>query len=127
MRTGMTWGILAIAGTLALSGCKTKVQYVPVESVRTEYQDRIIRDSIYQQDSVYFAIKGDTVYLEKYRTLYKDRLLRDSVIVQDTIRVPYPVDKVVEVNRLHWYQEALMWIGVGALVVLMLWLVKRKG
>ena len=126
MRTGMIVGILAIAGTLALSGCKTKIQYVPVESVRTEYQDRIIRDSIYQQDSVFFAIKGDTVYLEKYRTLYKDRFLRDSVIVQDTIRVPYPVDKVVEVNKLRWYQEALMWIGVGALVILMLWLVKRK-
>ena len=126
MRTGMILGVLAIAGTLALSGCKTRIQYVPVESVRTEYQDRIIRDSIYQQDSVYFAIKGDTVILEKYRTLYKDRLLRDSVIVQDTIRVPYPVDKIVEVNRLRWYQETLMWIGVEALVVLMLWLVKRK-
>ena len=122
----MLSGILAIAGILALSGCRSKIQYVPVESVRTEYRDRVIRDSIYQQDSVFFAIKGDTVYLEKYRTLYKDRFLCDSVFVQDTIRVPYPVEKIYEVNKLRWYQEALMWIGVGALVVLTLWIVKRK-
>lgn len=126
MRRRLLSGILAVAGILVLSGCRSKIQYIPVESVRTEYQDRIIRDSIYQQDSVFFAIKGDTVYLEKYRTLYKDRYLRDSVFVQDTIRVPYPVEKIYEVNKLRWYQEALMWIGAGALVILTLWLAKRK-
>ena len=111
---------------LSLCGCKTKTIYVPIESVKTEYKDRIIWDSIYQQDSVFFAIKGDTVFLERYRTLYKDRFLRDAIFIQDTIRVPYPVDKVIEVNRLKWYQETLMWLGVIVLVVLMLWLVKRK-
>lgn len=44
----------------------------------------------------------------------------ETSIVRDSIRVPYPVDKVVEVNRLRWYQEALMWVGVGALIILML-------
>lgn len=111
---------------LLLCGCRTKTIYVPVESVKTEYQDRIIRDSIYQQDSVFFAVKGDTVILERYRTLFKDRFLHDSIFIQDTIRIPYPVDKVIEVNRLKWYQETLMWLGVIVLVVLMLWLVKRK-
>lgn len=119
------WSILLLV-CLCLVSCRTKIQYVPVESVRTEYQDRYLRDSVYQYDSVYFAVKGDTVWLEKYRVLYKDRFFRDSIFMQDTIRVPYPVDKIVEVNRLRWYQEALMWIGVGALVILMLWLVKWK-
>lgn len=111
---------------LFLCGCRARTVYVPVESVKTEYQDRFIRDSIYQRDSVFFAIKGDTVILERYRTLYKDRFLRDSIFIQDTIRIPYPVDKIIEVNRLKWYQETLMWLGVIVLVVLMLWLVKRK-
>ena len=106
--------------------CCTKTVYVPVESVRVEYQDRYLRDSIYRYDSVYFVVKGDTVYLEKYKTLYKDRFIHDSIFIKDTIRIPYPVDKIVEVNRSRWYQETLMWIGVGALFVLAIWLIRRK-
>lgn len=117
--------LLYICIAFWLVGC-TKTVYVPVESVRVEYQDRYLRDSIYQYDSVYLAIKGDTVWLEKYKVLYKEHLFRDSIFIQDTIRVPYPVEKIVEVNKLHWYQKALIWIGVGTLVILMIWLIKRK-
>lgn len=63
-----------------LIGC-TKTVYVPVESVRVEYQDRYLRDSIYRYDSVYFAVKGDTVWLEKYKIIYKDRFFRDSIFI----------------------------------------------
>ena len=104
----------------------TKTVYVPVESVRVEYQDHYLRDSIYRYDSVYFAVKGDTIWLEKYKSVYPLSFPRDSIFLQDTIRVPYPVDKIVEVNRLRWYQKTLMWIGVGALFILMIWLIKRK-
>lgn len=117
--------LLYICIAFWLVGC-TKTVYVPVESVRVEYQDRYLRDSIYRYDSVYFAVKGDTIWLEKYKVLYKDRFFRDSIFIQDTIRVPYPVDKIVEVNRLRWYQQTLIWIGIGALLILMIWLIKRK-
>lgn len=117
--------LLYICIAFCLIGC-TKTVYVPVESVRVEYQDRYLRDSIYRYDSVYFAVKGDTVWLEKYKILYKDRFFRDSIFIQDTIQVPYPVNKIVEVNRLRWYQQTLMWIGVGALFILMIWLIRRK-
>ena len=117
--------LLYICIVFWLVGC-TKTIYVPIESVRVEYQDRYLRDSIYRYDSVYFAVKGDTVWLEKYQILYKDRFFRDSIFIQDTIRVPYPVDKIVEVNRLRWYQKTLIWTGVGALVLLMIWLIKRR-
>lgn len=108
-----------------LCGCRARTVYVPVESVKTEYQDRIVRDSIYQRDSIFFTIKGDTVFIEHYSTLYKDRFLRDSIFIQDTIRIPYPVDKIVEVNRLKWYQKTLMWLGVGILVILIFWIVNK--
>lgn len=84
--------LLYICIALCLVGC-TKTVYVPIESVRVEYQDRYLRDSIYRYDSVYFAVKGDTVWLEKYKILYKDRFFRDSIFIQDTIQVPYPVEK----------------------------------
>ena len=50
------------------SGCRT-TQYVPVmmESVKVEYQDKYVRDSIYVRDSVEVKINGDTVWV------YKDR------------------------------------------------------
>lgn len=117
-------GIFTIVGIL--SGCRAKIQYVPVESVRTEYQDRYLRDSINVYDSIYVREKGDSIFVDRLQKIYIDRFRVDSFIRTDSIQVPYPVDKIIEVNRLYWYQEALMWIGAGALVVLMLWLVKRK-
>ena len=103
-----------------LVGC-TKTLYVPVESVRTEYVDKLQRDSIYvyEKDSMY--IKGDTVFRDrwrykyKYKYKYKNKLIHDSIFIQDTIRVPYPVEVIVKVNELHWWQESLMWAGVVAI------------
>lgn len=53
-----------------LSGCKPQLIYVPVESVKTEYQDRIQRDSIHLYDSIFVKMKSDTVFYEKYKYLY---------------------------------------------------------
>jgi hypothetical protein len=96
---------------LLLSGCKTNTVYVPVETVKTEYQDRILRDSVRLYDSVFVLIKGDTVRLEKYKYLYRDKLVRDSIFRSDTIRVPYPVVETKEVNRPTGWQWFQIWCG----------------
>lgn len=108
-----------------LAGC-TKTVYIPVESVRTEYQDRYLRDSVYVHDSTYIREKGDSVLIDRWHTLYREVLKVDSFLRTDSIQVPYPVDKIVEVNKLYWFQKMLIWIGVGAIMALMLWLVRRK-
>ena len=60
---------------LILAACFTscRTQYIPVESVRTEYKtrDSIRIDSIYQRDSIYTLVKGDTVYQYRYKYLYR--------------------------------------------------------
>lgn len=84
----------------SLAGCKS-VQYVPVETVRTDsvYVDRYLRDSIYQRDSVYVNqwTAGDTVYQDKivYKYIYRDKVKYDTVAIlrSDTVRVPFPVDR----------------------------------
>jgi hypothetical protein len=84
----------------SLAGCKS-VQYVPVETVRTDsvYVDRYLRDSIYQRDSVLINrwTAGDTVYQDKivYKYIYRDKVKYDTVAVlrSDTVRVPYPVER----------------------------------
>lgn len=83
----------------SLAGCKS-VQYVPVETVRTDsiYVDRYQRDSIYQRDSVFVNrwIAGDTVYQDKvvWKYVYRDMVKYDTVAIlrSDTINVPYPVE-----------------------------------
>ena len=99
---------------LFLMGCKTmtKVEYVPVESVRTEYRDNYARDSIFLYDSVYVKDKGDTVWLEKYKYLYKDKLIRDSIFINDTIPVPVLVNVPgPQVNFITGWQNFQIWCG----------------
>lgn len=73
------------------------VKYVPVETVKTDsvYVNKVQRDSIRLQDSIFVFVKGDTVRIEKYKYLYRDRVVRDTVykVQCDTIRVPYLVEK----------------------------------
>lgn len=83
----------------SLAGCKS-VQYVPMETVRTDsiYVDRYQRDSIYQRDSVFVNrwTAGDTVYQDKvvWKYVYRDKVKYDTVATlrSDTINVPYPVE-----------------------------------
>lgn len=98
----MIWGMLV--------SCKTKYVSVPeYHNVYVEKHDTLItRDSIYQKDSVYIWMQGDTIWKEKFSILYKDRwrdkiVYRDSIKV-DSIRVPYPVEKKLSrIERLRMF------------------------
>jgi len=116
---------------LAICFVSCRTQYIPVETVRTEYKtrDSIRVDSIYYQDSIYVLIKGDTVYQYKYKYLYKYQFLNrtDTVIKVDSVQVPYPVEK-----QLTRWQAMKMELGgwvFGIIIVFALiiagWLVYR--
>ncbi len=111
-----------------LCGCKT-TEYVPVETVRTEYRDRVNTESVVDSivDNHYVYIKGDTVIDWRDRVKWKDREVHDSIYINktDTIRVPYPVEKVKVEKQLAWWQTGLMWIG-GIGLALLGWLMYRK-
>lgn len=115
------WYILTVFILMCLMAllvsCKT--QYVPVETVRTEYVNRT--DTVHKTDTVTNeretvireVNKGDSALLAKYGIMLKDneRMLlflqreldkerskerevqHDTTIVRDTIQVPYPVEK----------------------------------
>ena len=82
---------------LAICFVSCRTQYIPVESVRTEYKtrDSIRYDSIYQRDSIYTLVKGDTVYQYRYKYLYRYLTTNstDTILINDSINVPYPVEK----------------------------------
>ena len=110
--------LFAVIATLLYS-CKS-IKYVPVETTKTEYRDKIIRDSVTRYDSVYMKEKGDTLILERYRYLYKNSIIRDTTIIRDTIQVPYPVEVSKQVKApLSGWLNFQVWCGRIALFVLM--------
>lgn len=103
-----------LAGIAMLAvGC-TSTKYVPVESVRVDsvYVARVERDSIFERDSVFVAVKADTVFFSRVQYRYRDRIVRDtlSVVQRDTIT------RVVEVEKKLTRNEQLkMDIGGGVI------------
>ena len=111
--------LFAVIATLLYS-CKS-IKYVPVETTKTEYRDKIFRDSVTRYDSVYMKEKGDTLILERYRYLYKNSIIRDTTIIRDTIQVPYPVEVIKQVKTpLTSWQSFQIWCGRIALFALLI-------
>lgn len=110
--------IILLVFSLAFSSCKT-TEYVPVEKIKTEYIHNI--DSIYLHDSIntYILQKGDTVYINKYKYKVKEVYKTDTICKTDTIPILKPVDRIVEVNRLYWWQKTLIYIGGVGLFTLL--------
>lgn len=121
--------ILGITFFVGLSSCKSRVEYIPVESVRTEYKDKYLRDSIYLKELVRIYQKGDTIFKDSIVYKYKNKLIKDTISINDTIRVPYPIKgDTIYTNNLNWYQELSVWFTSLVLVALGLYLgLKYRG
>ncbi len=131
----MVFGLIACAIITMLAGCRT-TRYVPVESVRTEYKDRLVtvhdtvRDSVqthnytFQKDSMAMAMSGDTVKIEHWHTLkliYYEKAKNEAstsaidsaaAVKVDSVRVPYPVER-----KLTRWEQAKMDFGTAAIVM----------
>ena len=130
---GFGWGILVCLLLSLLTGCKT-VQYIPVETVRTDttYIIKQLRDSIMLHDSIYIHEyqRGDTIYCDRiqYRDRWRDRWRTDTIYRSrtDSIAVPYPVEKPLT----RWQRFCLDYgkMTTGATIALVLlfaiWAVK---
>ncbi len=116
-----------------MCGCKT-TEYVPVETVRTEYRDRVntehVVDSVMNDKFVY--INGDTVFIYQDRIKWRTEVKHDSVYINktDTIRVPYPVERKLS----RWEQAKMDFGGIafGGIVVaiiiiaILAWIAKKR-
>lgn len=102
--------ILFISILLSIFSCKS-IEYVPVETVRTEYKYVHSIDTIINNNTTYIKEKGDTIFIYNTKEVYKYRDRIDTCIVNDTI-TKY-VDKIeyVEVNKLKKWQIILMVLG----------------
>jgi hypothetical protein len=122
-----------------MCSCKS-IQYVPVETVKTEYKVRTDtltqKDSIYLRDSIWVEKSGDTVTTYKTRYVYqdrwRDRVVRDTVIKTDSIQVPYPVERKLsrwETFCLDYGKVMVGTTGVLLLsiaIIIAIWIRKRR-
>ena len=106
---------------LMIVSCRS-VKYVPVETVKTDsvYVNKVQRDSIRLQDSIFVFVKGDTVRIEKYKYLYRDRVVRDTVrlVERDSVQVPVPVEK--ELSRWQRWKLDLGGFAMAAIAITVL-------
>ena len=117
------WLAVAVAVCFLMGGCKTKYVSVPEyhEVIVNKHDTLITKDSIFQKDSVYMWMQGDTVWKEKYSVLYKDRW-RDKIVYRDSIktdsvRVPVPV----VTNKVGW-KDKIAYIGIGLIISFFIWI-----
>ena len=118
-----------VGATLCVMCSCARVQYVPVETVKTD-SVRVVdiqRDSIYVQDSVIVREKADTIFVTRWRTEYREALRVDTFEVFRTDSI----QNIVEVERkLTWLEQIQMDIGRGVMwaipIIIALWLLYRK-
>lgn len=116
----MTRSMRYILGLLllctVLSGCKTRMVYVPTERTKIEYRDRHTLDSIFYRDTVNIFSRGDTVYNTEIKWRERYKFVRDTVNITDSI--PIIVEKEVQVNYLtKWQKTRLQILNVIAALV----------
>ena len=115
---------------LALVCCSCKTRYI----TQTDYKEVpvVMHDTIAQniwridttivKDSVYFAVKGDTIFKERYNTKWRIKMAHDTInkVVEKPVEVLRTSIKTEtkEVNRLYWWQNVLMIIGGASLMYL---------
>ena len=119
--------VLGMVVCWLVGGCSPRIveieKPVVVEQTHTQTHTDIVRDTLIWRDSVYHYVQGDTVRIERWHHVANV----SKMIVADTIRDTIPsivtVKETVvqEVNRLHWWQEVLMTVGIIGIIALLLY------
>lgn len=114
--------LITILLTSAICSCRS-VRYIPVESIKHDsiYITKEQRDSIYERDSIYVLVKGDTVFKYKDRFVYRDKVIRDTTYINHTDTIT----KVMEVEKpLSRWQTIKLNLGgymIGALALFIIY------
>lgn len=125
---------------VVLCGCRTKyiteTEYkeVPVvmhDTVQSHDTLKTIAwriDTTIVKDSVYFAVKGDTVFKERYSTRWRIKMVHDTIFTvsdkwaheEKPVEAKHNTDKsdTKVVHSLYWWQKVLMLIGGASLICL---------
>ena len=126
--------IALVVLVLVCCSCKTKyITQTEYKEVPVVMHDTVAKniwriDTTIVKDSVYFAIKGDTIFKERYNTKWRIKVAHDTInkVVEKPVEVVRQSFKTEtkEVNSLYWWQKVLMLIGVASLIYLIVQIYK---
>ena len=123
------FGVILVMILMSFVCSCSSVRYIPIISHDSVYVNKVKYDSIYQRDSIYLTVKGDTVYKYQYAYRYRDKLIRDTISVSKTDSIPYPVKgDTIYINKLNWYQNLSVWgfsIILGAIIIYIILKIKK--
>ena len=130
--------IALVVLAVVLCSCKTRyitqteykevpvVMHDTVQSHDTLKTIALRIDTTIVKDSVYFAIKGDTIFKERYSTKWRIKMVHDTIFTSSDkrthedkpVETKHNTDKsdIKEVNRIYWWQKVLMLIGGASLI-----------
>lgn len=107
---------------------ETEYKEVPVVMHDTVAKNIWRIDTTFVKDSVYFAIKGDTVFKERYNTKWRIKVAHDTInkVAEKPVEVVRSSVKTEtkEVNRLYWWQKVLILLGCASLIELIVQIYK---
>ena len=115
---------LVFVCALLLCSCRTVrvIEQVPVEVHDTTYVAKTTHDSTYIDRWHTVEVKGDTVFATDIRVESKYVTRYDTVYKSVEKPVTITTTKTLEVAKpLKWWQRTLIYIGIGAVVLLVLW------
>ena len=120
--------IALVVLALVCFSCKTRyITETESKEVHVVMHDTIAKniwriDTTIVKDSVYFAVKGDTIFKERYNTKWRIKVAHDTInkVVEKPVEVLRTSIKTEtkEVNRTYWWQKVLMIIGGASLMYL---------
>ena len=126
--------IALVVLALVCFSCKTRsITQTEHNEVPVVMHDTIAKniwriDTTIVKDSVYFAVKGDTIYKERYNTLWRIKVAHDTInkVVEKTVEVLRTSIKTEtkEVNRIYWWQKVLILLGCASLIDLIVQIYK---
>ena len=126
--------IALVVLALVCFSCKTRYitqtdyKEVPVVMPDTIAQNIWRIDTTIVKDSVYFAIKGDTIFKERYNTKWRIKVAHDTInkVVEKPVEVLRTSIKTEtkEVNLLYWWQKVLILLGCASLIDLIVQIYK---
>ena len=113
---------------VVLCGCKTKyITETEYKEVPVVMHDTVAKniwriDTTIVKDSVYLAVKGDTIYKERYNTKWRIKMAHDTInkVVEkpgEVLRTSIKTE-TKEVNRIYWWQKVLILLGCTSLIEL---------
>ena len=107
-------------------GCTTP-KYVPIESVKTEYINKVEKDTVIIDNTKVIKEKGDTVYITDVKYVYKTKNKIDTILRIDTIPIIQEVEVIKEVNMVKDWQIVLMLLGGGMVAVIGYKIIRKIG